>query len=185
MTKINHPRSGYNQLLWRSSAYDSADSLRVIFTKPRAHSCMGYRLEDKALRECTKCGLQKERGEFSKNQERKDSNQSKCSEWIEQKGKVIIVGPLVVCWHGSSNTVAMMDILKLIVLVLNVMLMDVRGLLRQSFALHACWYIAVHRYVKVRIILHIWMTVDMRLWCVKWLPHAQNRPMKWNIESQW
>ncbi len=83
MTKISHPRSGYNQL-WRSTAYDSGDTLRAIFTNPRAHTGRGYRSADKALRGCVKCGMQKERSEFSKNQWRKDPDQSKCSECIQQ-----------------------------------------------------------------------------------------------------
>mmetsp|Transcript_10778 Transcript_10778/g.16284 ORF Transcript_10778/g.16284 Transcript_10778/m.16284 type:complete len:628 (+) Transcript_10778:80-1963(+) len=83
MTKLSHPKSGYNQL-WRSTAYDSVGTLRAIFINPRAHTGRGYRSADQAQRGCARCGIQKERGEFSKNQWRKDPGQSKCSQCIQQ-----------------------------------------------------------------------------------------------------
>jgi len=77
MTKLSHPKSGYNQL-WRSSAYSSVDTLKYIFNNPRKHTGKGYRTADKAKRGCILCGMLKERNEFSKNQWRKDPGDSKC-----------------------------------------------------------------------------------------------------------
>ncbi len=77
MTKLSHPRNGYNQL-WRSSAYDSEDTLRAIFEFPRKHTGKGYRTADKAKRGCISCGLLKEKNDFSKNQWRKGPGNSKC-----------------------------------------------------------------------------------------------------------
>ena len=45
MTKLAHPKSGYNEL-WRSSAYDSEQSLKAIFRNPRSHTGKGYRSAD-------------------------------------------------------------------------------------------------------------------------------------------
>jgi len=83
MTKLSHPKSGYNQL-WRGMAYDSVETLRAIFENPRGHTGKGYRSADKARRGCAKCGRQKHRNNFSKNQWRKDPGHSKCSDCIEQ-----------------------------------------------------------------------------------------------------
>lgn len=78
MTKLSHPKSGYNQL-WRSSAYDSEDGLRTLFNNPRKHTGKGYRSADKAKRGCILCGMLKEKNDFSKNQWRKDPGDSKCT----------------------------------------------------------------------------------------------------------
>jgi len=77
MTKLPHPSNGYNQL-WRSSAYDSIDSLCTLFENPRTHTGKGYRQAQDAVRGCCDCGDQKKRTEFSKNQWRKGPGQSKC-----------------------------------------------------------------------------------------------------------
>ena len=82
MTKLSHPRNGYNQL-WRSSAYDSEETLRAIFEYPRKHTGKGYRTADKAKRGCISCGLLKERNEFSKNQWRKGPGDSKCVSCVQ------------------------------------------------------------------------------------------------------
>ena len=83
MTKLSHPKSGYNQL-WRTIAYESAQTLRAIFVNPRIHTGQGYRSKNESVRGCAKCGMQKERSDYSKNQWRKDPDTSKCSACIEQ-----------------------------------------------------------------------------------------------------
>jgi hypothetical protein len=84
MTKISHPKSGYNEL-WRSDAYDSPTSLAAIFKNPRMHTGKGYRTVDGSVRGCTKCGLQKQRGYFSKNQWRKGPAHSNCADCVSVK----------------------------------------------------------------------------------------------------
>jgi hypothetical protein len=81
MTKISHPRTGYNQL-WRTDAYDSLLTLARLFENPRIHTGTGYRTADKSVRGCTQCGRQKKRVEFSKNQWRKGYGASKCHDCI-------------------------------------------------------------------------------------------------------
>lgn len=83
MTKLSHPRSGYNQL-WRTMAYDSVETLHAIFVNPRTHTGKGYRSANACLRGCVKCGIQKQRSDYSKNQWRKNPGDSKCSNCIEQ-----------------------------------------------------------------------------------------------------
>jgi hypothetical protein len=83
MTKISHPRSGYNEL-WRSDAYDSAALLAAIFANPRVHTGQGYRLASDAKRGCVQCGMQKKKCEFSKNQWRKGPGNAKCASCIQQ-----------------------------------------------------------------------------------------------------
>ncbi|KAL7491315.1 hypothetical protein ACHAWT_002009 [Skeletonema menzelii] len=84
MTKLSHPRSGYNQL-WRTNAYDSATSLAAIFENPRVHTGKGYRNAGNAVRGCVKCGQEKKRGEFSNNQWRKGRGESKCTSCVQSK----------------------------------------------------------------------------------------------------
>ncbi len=84
MTKIKHPKGGYNQL-WRSDAYDSLESLEAIFKNPRIHTGKGYRRAGNALRGCAQCGMQKERSKYSSNQWRKGPGSSQCSKCVEQK----------------------------------------------------------------------------------------------------
>ncbi len=86
MTKLSHPRSGYNQL-WRTMAYDSVETLYDIFVNPRTHTGRGYRSANTSLRGCAKCGMQKQRSDYSKNQWRKNPGDSICSNCIEQGGK--------------------------------------------------------------------------------------------------
>lgn len=85
MTKLSHPKSGYNQL-WRSNAYDSAASLGEIFANPRVHTGQGYRQASGAKRGCIGCGVQKKKADYSKNQWRKGPGNAKCSSCIQQKG---------------------------------------------------------------------------------------------------
>jgi tetratricopeptide (TPR) repeat protein len=82
MTKLRHPKKGDNEL-WRSDAYDSLETLAVIFRNPRAHTGKGYRTTDQSFRGCIKCGQQKGRIDFSRNQWRKDPGVSKCHDRIE------------------------------------------------------------------------------------------------------
>ena len=84
MTKLSHPKSGYNQL-WRSNAYDSVASLAAIFENPRVHTGKGYRKADNAVRGCVKCGQEKKRGEFSNNQWRKGPGESKCTSCVQSQ----------------------------------------------------------------------------------------------------
>mmetsp|Transcript_23463 Transcript_23463/g.47605 ORF Transcript_23463/g.47605 Transcript_23463/m.47605 type:complete len:396 (-) Transcript_23463:498-1685(-) len=82
MTKLSHPKSGYNQL-WRSMAYDSEETLKAILDNPRTHTGKGHRTADKAKRGCILCGVLKDRKEFSKNQWRKNVGDSKCIECVQ------------------------------------------------------------------------------------------------------
>jgi hypothetical protein len=84
MTKVSHPKTGYNQL-WRSDAYDSLDTLAMLLQNPRIHTGKGYRTADKSVRGCTQCGCQKKKDEFSKNQWRKGPGLSKCQDCITDK----------------------------------------------------------------------------------------------------
>ncbi|KAL7551109.1 hypothetical protein ACHAWF_014309, partial [Thalassiosira exigua] len=83
MTKLSHPRSGYNEL-WRSDAYNSATSLATIFANPRVHTGQGYRHASGAARGCAQCGMQKKKCDYSKNQWRKGPGNAKCSSCIQQ-----------------------------------------------------------------------------------------------------
>jgi hypothetical protein len=69
MTKLSHPTSDYNQL-WHTEAYDSAASLADLFANPRMNTGTGYRDASSSVRGCAKCGLQKKRADYSKNQSR-------------------------------------------------------------------------------------------------------------------
>lgn len=84
MTKLKHPVRGDNEL-WRSDAYDSLESLEAIFRNPRAHTGKGYRNKGQSVRGCTRCGLQKKRSDFSKNQWQKGPDTNACKECIEQR----------------------------------------------------------------------------------------------------
>ena len=84
MTKLSHPKKGYNQL-WRSDAYDSAESLTLIFADPRVHTEQGYRHSGNAKRGCINCGMQKKKSEYSKNQWRKGPGNCKCTSCVQQK----------------------------------------------------------------------------------------------------
>ena len=84
MTKLSHPRSGYNQL-WRANAYDCVTSLAAIFENPRVHTGKGYRHAGNAVRGCVKCGQEKKRGEFSNNQWRKGQGESKCTSCVQSQ----------------------------------------------------------------------------------------------------
>ena len=81
MTKLPHPNQGYNSL-WRSSAYDSLETLAMLFEDPRAHTGKGYRQAKNAVRGCAKCGLQKKRVEYPSNQWRLGPGKAVCSECI-------------------------------------------------------------------------------------------------------
>mmetsp|Transcript_33893 Transcript_33893/g.82194 ORF Transcript_33893/g.82194 Transcript_33893/m.82194 type:complete len:358 (+) Transcript_33893:4606-5679(+) len=81
MTKVNHPTRGYNEL-WRSGAYDSLETLANILEDPRMHTGKGYRTTDQSIRGCARCGEQKRRAEFSKNQWRKGPDACKCHECV-------------------------------------------------------------------------------------------------------
>ncbi len=108
MTKLSHPRSGYNQL-WRSNAYDSVDSLCAIFVDPRVHTGRGYRNAGNAVRGCVKCGEEKKRGEFSYNQWRKGPGESKCTSCVQslQQGRNPIEGrnPILNSLAGEPNEI--------------------------------------------------------------------------------
>lgn len=84
MTKVHHPKSGYNEL-WRSDAYDSLDALSAIFVNPRLHTGQGYRKASGSKRGCVACGLQKKRDEYSKIQWRKGPGSAKCSGCVEER----------------------------------------------------------------------------------------------------
>jgi hypothetical protein len=84
MTRLSHPHKGYNSL-WRSGAYDSLESLAMLFDNPRTHTGKGYRPAKDAVRGCAKCGTQKKRGEFSGNQWRAGAGNSVCMDCIDSK----------------------------------------------------------------------------------------------------
>lgn len=81
MTQLPHPSSGYNEL-WRSSAYDSLESLAMFFENPRKHTGKGYRQASKACRGCAKCGMQKNRTEYSLSQWKAGPGKAVCSECV-------------------------------------------------------------------------------------------------------
>lgn len=81
MTHLAHPTQGYNSL-WRSSAYDSLETLAMLFENPRAHTGKGYRQAKEAVRGCAKCGLQKKRMEYSANQWKAGPGKAACSECV-------------------------------------------------------------------------------------------------------
>mmetsp|Transcript_34504 Transcript_34504/g.62079 ORF Transcript_34504/g.62079 Transcript_34504/m.62079 type:complete len:466 (+) Transcript_34504:157-1554(+) len=81
MTQLPHPSQGYNSL-WRSSAYDSLETLAMLFENPRAHTGRGYRQAKDAVRGCAKCGFQKTRVEYSANQWKAGPGKAVCSECV-------------------------------------------------------------------------------------------------------
>lgn len=81
MTQLPHPTQGYNSL-WRSTAYDSLESLAMLFENPRSHTGRGYRQAKNAVRGCANCGEQKVRTEYSSNQWRAGPGKAVCSECI-------------------------------------------------------------------------------------------------------
>mmetsp|Transcript_20212 Transcript_20212/g.43928 ORF Transcript_20212/g.43928 Transcript_20212/m.43928 type:complete len:456 (-) Transcript_20212:878-2245(-) len=81
MTQLSHPSQGYNSL-WRSSAYDSLETLAMLFENPRAHTGRGYRQAKDAVRGCAKCGSQKKRTEYSANQWKTGPGKAACSECV-------------------------------------------------------------------------------------------------------
>ncbi|KAL7541108.1 hypothetical protein ACHAXR_010630 [Thalassiosira sp. AJA248-18] len=81
MTHLPHPKQGYNSL-WRSSAYDSLETLAMLFENPRAHTGKGYRQAKDAVRGCGKCGEQKKRTEYSANQWKTGPGKAVCSECV-------------------------------------------------------------------------------------------------------
>ncbi|KAL7532052.1 hypothetical protein ACHAWF_003997 [Thalassiosira exigua] len=86
MTKLPHPKSGYNSL-WRTSAYDSLESLAMLFEDPRAHTGKGYRQAKDAVRGCAGCGHQKKRGEYSQNQWKAGPGKAVCKGCVAGGGK--------------------------------------------------------------------------------------------------
>lgn len=101
MTKLSHPRSGYNSL-WRSDAYNSKEMLDEFFENPRIHTGKGYRRASGATRGCIKCGMQKYKSDFSKNQWRKGPDNAKCADCIEpsngdQSNQTVIHGISGLC----------------------------------------------------------------------------------------
>jgi hypothetical protein len=115
MTKLSHPRSGYNEL-WRSDAYDSVEMLRDIFADPRLHTGQGYRRASCAKRGCVKCGQQKTKGDYSKNQWRKGPGSAKCSDCVGQhreepsKGEDIVgnehgIQPSDITWNTINDAI--------------------------------------------------------------------------------
>jgi len=88
MTKLNHPTRGQNEL-WRANAYDCLETLTAIFRNPRVHTGQGYRQAQQALRGCIRCGLQKVKTNFSKNQWRKGPDGSSCKACIEQSSNAV------------------------------------------------------------------------------------------------
>ena len=85
MTQLAHPTQGYNSL-WRSSAYDSLETLAMLFENPRTHTGKGYRQAKNAVRGCAKCGMQKMRKEFSPNQWKTGPGNAVCGECVTGKG---------------------------------------------------------------------------------------------------
>ena len=86
MTQLPHPSSGYNEL-WRSTAYDSLESLAMFFENPRKHTGKGYRQASKACRGCAKCGMQKNRTEYSQSQWKAGQGKAVCSECVASAAK--------------------------------------------------------------------------------------------------
>jgi len=79
MTKLPHPTRGYNEL-WRRTAYDSLESLAMLFDDPRTHTGKGYRQAKNALSGCCKCGMQKKKKDYSPAQWKKGAGKSICKD---------------------------------------------------------------------------------------------------------
>ncbi|KAL3800692.1 hypothetical protein ACHAWO_013234 [Cyclotella atomus] len=110
MTKLSHLKSGYNEL-WRSDAYHSVETLAAIFKNPRIHTGQGYRKASGAKRGCIKCGLQKKREDYSKNQWRKGVL-AKCSDCIgelqiggDAAAKASTVQPSDIEWNTITDAI--------------------------------------------------------------------------------
>lgn len=81
MTQIPHPTKGYNEL-WRKSAYENLETLAMYFEDPRVHTGKGYRRAKKAVMGCAKCGEQKKKDMYSKNQWQLGPGKSICSQCV-------------------------------------------------------------------------------------------------------
>lgn len=79
MTKLPHPKQGYNEM-WRKTAYDSLESLAMLFDDPRTHTGKGYRQSKNALSGCVKCGVQKKKKDFSLAQWKKGAAKCICKD---------------------------------------------------------------------------------------------------------
>mmetsp|Transcript_14441 Transcript_14441/g.22277 ORF Transcript_14441/g.22277 Transcript_14441/m.22277 type:complete len:526 (+) Transcript_14441:113-1690(+) len=112
MTKLSHPRSGYNQL-WRTNAFDSVASLAAIFENPRVHTGKGYRNAGNAVRGCVNCGEEKKRCEFSNNQWRKGQGESKCTSCVQsqRQGR----NPILSSLRGEPNEIEWESIIDSII----------------------------------------------------------------------
>mmetsp|Transcript_26057 Transcript_26057/g.62563 ORF Transcript_26057/g.62563 Transcript_26057/m.62563 type:complete len:497 (-) Transcript_26057:222-1712(-) len=84
MTHLPHPTQGYNSL-WRSSAYDSLETLAMLFEDPRMHTGKGYRQAKDAVRGCARCGAQRKRTEYSANQWKAGPGRAVCSRCVNGK----------------------------------------------------------------------------------------------------
>jgi len=83
MTKLPHPKQGYNEM-WRRSAYDSLESLAILFENPRTHTGKGYRQAKDAVSGCAKCGDQKKKNEYTPSQWSKGAGKCICIECSEE-----------------------------------------------------------------------------------------------------
>ena len=84
MTQIPHPTKGYNEL-WRKSAYKDLETLAMYFEDPRVHTGKGYR-RNKNKRGCAKCGEQKRKDKFTKQQWTLGFGTSICSVCVSSNG---------------------------------------------------------------------------------------------------
>lgn len=86
MTKLPHPTQGYNEL-WRRTAYDSLESLAMLFDDPRTHTGKGYRQAKHAVSGCSKCGLQKKKNDYSVAQWKRGAGKCVCKDCISGGSK--------------------------------------------------------------------------------------------------
>lgn len=77
MSKLPHPKQGYNEM-WRRTAYDSLESLAMLFENPRAHTGTGYRQAKNALSGCARCGMQKKKKDYTPAQWKKGVTTTTC-----------------------------------------------------------------------------------------------------------
>jgi len=79
MTKLPHPTQGYNEM-WRRTAYDSLESLALLFENPRTHTGKGYRQAKNAVSGCAKCGMQKKKKDYTPAQWKRGAGKCICTD---------------------------------------------------------------------------------------------------------
>ena len=105
MTKLHHPSTGRYNELWRVSAYDSLESLAMLFEDPRTHTGKGYRDVKNKPRErgCVKCGYSKLRSEYSDDMWKGGPHKSICRQCCQDAAAAVVVVKVEGGNSGTSN----------------------------------------------------------------------------------